>query len=361
MHFVREAMPALIAVLVLAITPAQAGAQSATELIEQAGQHDATQSLGPGVDRQKALELYEKALAAGPDQQQRLQVLFRMAQLHGCIFDRKKGETPDLRKAINLYQEIVESYPPQEPMVMTAIGLISDHYMSLREFDAALTWARRAVEYDTSEAQKNINDIRRKEDSLANTQYAPDERREIIERAIRSASLVEDLQAMKAGRVAAVDRVARAAELMDPLRAHGELKAIADKYAGTPVGDRASRKFQEAMDRWASLWAPNFELPQDPEAAWQPASDAAIISNRNDTGAEVRPGPSIEIITGPGAPEPNTTTKPKTAVPLTESPRAPPIILLSACTVVAAGLIALGLAALRTRRKTLSRSAEHDT
>lgn len=357
----RKVLALLALALSMAWSPTQVRAETATELIEQAGQYDATQTLGPGVDRQKALELYEKALAAGPDQQQRLQVLFRMAQLHGCIFDPKKGEKPDLRKAVSLYQQIVESYPPEEPMVMTAMGLISDHYTSLREFDAALAWAKRAVEYDTSKAQKNINEIRRKEDSLANTQYTPEERREIIERAIRSTSLVEGLQAMKAGRVAAVDRIARAAEILDPLRAHGELRAIADKYAGTPVGDRASQRLQENMDKWEHLWAPNLGLPQGRETTWQPASDTAITANRNETGAEVRRGPSIEITTGPGPPDPNTTTKPKTAIPLAKSPRAPPAVLLSACIVVAAGLIALGLAALRTRRKTLSRNAEHDT
>ena len=49
MHFVREAVPTLIAILVLAMMPAQAGAaETAAELIEQARQYDCGYTAGPG-------------------------------------------------------------------------------------------------------------------------------------------------------------------------------------------------------------------------------------------------------------------------------------------------------------------------
>ncbi|MHC4364778.1 MAG: FecR domain-containing protein, partial [Planctomycetota bacterium] len=56
------------------------GVITAAELLEQAHKHDAAYALGAGVNRPKALSLYQSALAAGPDQKQRLHVLYRMAQ-----------------------------------------------------------------------------------------------------------------------------------------------------------------------------------------------------------------------------------------------------------------------------------------
>ncbi len=336
-------------------------AQTAAELLEQARQHDAAYVRGDAVDRQKALALYEQALAAQPDPQQRLQTLFRMAQLEGCIYDRSKGEKPDFRKAINFYQQIVESYPPEEPMVLNAIGLISDHYTSLRDFDAALTWAKRAIDYDTAKAEERLQNIERRRDSLLTTEYSEAERHALTDEAVRSAPLWQELQQMKAGRVTAVDRLAHVAELVDPLRAHGELRAIADKYSGTPIGDRATQKLQEMMDRQASLWTPNLTLPQAPASSVQPAGSAPVMGPRGPEGVETPPGPRDATTPGPQAPDPNTTTKPKRAVPLTKSPRAPPLPRLLTYFVVAAGLTTLGLAARKVRKKTLVRNSHHET
>ncbi len=358
---IRRTLLPLIALLLSASWPGRvARAETAAELIERARQYDSGYTIGPEASRQKAIELYGQALAAGPDNQQRLETLFRMAQLHGCIFDRQKGERPDFRRAISFYQQVVESCPPEDPRAITAMGLISDHYTSLGEFDVALTWAKRAVEYDTTRAEENIREVHRKVDSLAATEYTPAERREIMERAVHNAAFQEDLTRMKAARVAAVDRVACVAEQVDPLRAHGELRAIADKYAGTPVGDRAAQRLQEVMDKQLDLWAPTLGQPQDSPATWRSASDTAISPNI-PRGLEATPHPSIEITGGPEPPEPNATAKPQGAVGPTESPRAPPLVLLSACLAVAAGLAVAGLAALRIRRRTLRRNREHET
>lgn len=349
-------LAALGLLLQVAWPPNRAAAQTAAELIEQARRCDAAYNIGPQVDRRKAIELYERAMTAGPDRQQRLETLFRMAQLHGCVFDPRKGERPDFPRAISLYQQIVGSYPPEEPLVMAAIGLISDHYAALQRFDAALTWARRAVEYDTTKAQEHINDIHRRQDSLATTRYSPEERREIIEQAVRSAPLQDELERMKAGRVAAVDRVASAARMLGPLQEHGELRALADRYRGTPVGDRAAQRLQEAMDKQRDLWGPSMELPPGPASTLEPAGNTPGLLTRGQQDMEAPPGPNTETTTGSKAPLSHTTRKPIGAVPLTESPRAPPLLLVSACVAVAAGL-----AARRIRRKTLSRNQEHET
>ncbi len=343
----------LLLVVLCAAWPAGAlRAQTAAELIEQARQCDPTYVIGPGANRSKAMELYEKALTAGIEGQPRLDTLFRMGQLYGSILDRQKGESPNYHKAIGYYQQIVESCPPEEPMVLTAIGLISDHYGALNEFDAALTWAKRAVEYDTAKAQQHIQEIHRKVDSLAQVRYTPLERQAILEQKVRSTVLQDDLQRMQEARVAGVDRLARVAQFIDPLRTHGELRTIADKYAGTSVGDRASQRLQEAMDKDASFWAPSLATPRGPAPSLQPPASAPALPTREQNGMKSASGPSIEIIAGPNAPEPNTTEKPKAAVPLAKSPRAPPLGLPSACLAAAAGLLLLGWTARKMRTKT---------
>lgn len=352
MSLARLALSRLSLVLLLAVWPlGGVHAQTAAELIEQARQCDPGSAGGAALDRQKALGLYEKALAAQPEPAQRLDCLFRMAQLHGCVFDPRKGERPDFRKAIGCYQQIVESYPPEEPLVLTAIGLLSDHYTTLHEYDAALAWARRAVDYDTSQAEKRIQEIQRREASLGSTEYSPDERRAIMEQSVRSASLQRDIQQMQARRVTAVDRVARAATYLDPLRAHGELRAIADRYAGTAIGDRAARRLQESMDKRWDLWTPDLKPPAGPPAAFQAGGGAWGLSLRDPNPA----APPTHSVGGtdPGsrAPEPNMTHLPALAVPLTELPRAPPRVPVFAG-VAAAGLLMLGLTALIIRRKT---------
>jgi tetratricopeptide (TPR) repeat protein len=342
-------------VLWLAAGPlGSAHAQTAAELVEQARQWDPGYAASAAVDRQKALQLYEKALTAQPDPAQRLDCLFRMAQLHGCIFDRRKGEQPDLHKAIGLYQQIVEAYSSDEPQVVTAMGLISDHYMTLRQFDAALLWANRTVDYDTAKAQQRLQEIYRREASLAGTTYSPEERRAIMEQAVRSGPLRENLQRMETRRVAAVDRVARAALQLDPVRAYGELRAIADRYAGTPVGDRATERLQEIMDRQADLWAPNLTLPQGSASTLQSEGQTPLLLPPDQQGMDMSPGAGSPADTGRQAPPPNTSTRPKRPTPLAESPRAPPWVRWFVCLSLAAGLaLVAGLAARRTRGKTL--------
>jgi hypothetical protein len=341
----------LLAVSLLAGPVSTLRAEGVTELIEQARQCDPSYTIGPQVSRSQAMELYEKALTAGiTDPRQQLDVLFRMGQLSGSILDRAQGEKPNFRKAIGFYQRIVESYPPEEPMVITAMGLISDHYTSLREPEAALAWAQRTLAQDSARIQGAIKTIEQQLDSLAQRQYTPAERRAILDQRRRRVALQDSVRRIEKDRVTAVDRIAHASELIDPLRAYGELQRIADKYSGTPVGDRALQRLRENMDRSPELWAPRVGPPPSPAAAWRPASGAAVLLTRDYNEVEAPSRPSLETPTGPSSPEPGTTEEPRAAVPLTESPRAPPLALLAAGIVAAASLIIFGLAARRMRK-----------
>jgi tetratricopeptide (TPR) repeat protein len=325
---------------------------TAAELIEQAHQYDGRYNATEQANQQKAISLYAEALEAKPDSSQRLHILYRMAQLNGCIYNRQKGERPDYRKAIELYKEIVESYPPEEPLVLKAMGFISDHYTSLREFEAALRWAKRALEYDTTKVEEKIADIQRKLESLKDVRYAPDERQAIIEEALlRRPVLRENLEKVKRDRVIAVDRIAHSAELIDPLRAHGELRSIVQKYGGTPIGRRAAQRLQENMDRWPDLWVPDDQLPGDhSESSLQVGPGNASALGQGAEGLGPRPDGGLRAATGPLSQGGQRNEKPNNDVLEDEQPRAPPLGTLSACIVGAVGLIIIGVAAPRMRR-----------
>ncbi|UCG49336.1 MAG: hypothetical protein JSU94_06035 [Phycisphaerales bacterium] len=324
---------------------------TAAELIEQARLYDGMYCPREKASQQTAIGLYSKVLDATPNDRQRLHALFRMAQLHGCIFDRQKGERPDYRKAIGCYEQIVDSYPPEEPMVMTAMGLISAHYTTLREFETALKWAKKALEHDTSAAEKRIKDVAVKAKSLSNVRYPEPERMAIIEDAVRVFPLRDDLEKIKRQRIYAVDRIAQTAELIDPLRAHGELRAIAEKYAGTPVGERAVQRLRDGMDKWPDLWAPDDELPRGPASAWQAAPPVPITFRRDPGGVEEPRDAGLGTNNRLSAPEPNAAEKRRSDIPLANAPRAPPALLAILTIVGAAGIAVLAHAVFAARKK----------
>ncbi|MHC4705179.1 MAG: hypothetical protein ACYTFQ_31905 [Planctomycetota bacterium] len=97
---------------ILAVSPGAQG-QTASELIEHAHKYDNMYVSSSDASQQKALEFYQAALRAGPDDKQQLHILYRMAQLYGSAYEVQKGEKPDFRKAIQLNEQIIDSYPPE--------------------------------------------------------------------------------------------------------------------------------------------------------------------------------------------------------------------------------------------------------
>ena len=97
----------LVAVICVMSLAFRSNAETAGELIAQAHKHDNMYTLGPEASQQKALSFYESALAAEPDEKQRLHILYRMAQLCGSSYDLSKGEKPDFHKANRTFWTIV--------------------------------------------------------------------------------------------------------------------------------------------------------------------------------------------------------------------------------------------------------------
>lgn len=86
--------------LLLSAGFAQAQETDTEDFIRQAHQYDNMYALGPQTSQQAALRLYEQALTTEPDDQQRLHILYRMAQLNGSAYQLEKGEKPDFHRAI---------------------------------------------------------------------------------------------------------------------------------------------------------------------------------------------------------------------------------------------------------------------
>lgn len=224
--------------------------KTAAEFINQAHKHDNMYASDSESDQQKALRFYESALAEGPDEKQRLHILYRMGQLYGSAYQLEKGEKPDFHKAISLYKKIVDSYPPEEPLVYKAMSSLCDHYTTLRDFETALGWSKKVLEYNTTE-QLESGGINRKS----------------IDRVRRYQRI-------------AVDQVAYTANHIDYLRTHGELRAIADKYYGTFIAERASELLAENMDKMPDLWSPQNDFPLPENSTLQAHSPVPAAFNQ---------------------------------------------------------------------------------
>jgi tetratricopeptide (TPR) repeat protein len=214
------------------------------ELIRQAHKHDNMYTLGPEASQQKALSFYQSALAAEPDKKQRLHILYRMAQLNGSAYQLEKGEKPDFQEAIKLYKEIINSYPPDEPLVYKAMSSISSHYTTLREFETAIDWSKKALEYDTEKMARKLETIEKLIESLEQhgdsmTFQERYQAAEQIEQAYSLRKTVDThgqargtlpfglLDKIRRYQKIAVDQVAYTTNIIDPTAAIGELGGIA--------------------------------------------------------------------------------------------------------------------------------------
>ena len=90
MKLANSAVLKLLVILVIATTAKAGSAGKINDLINQARKYDSAYTLGPQTSQQKALEFYQSALTAGPDKEQRLNILYRMGQLNGCAYKTKR-------------------------------------------------------------------------------------------------------------------------------------------------------------------------------------------------------------------------------------------------------------------------------
>ena len=341
---------------------AAAFAQNVAELIEQAHECDNMYTLGPERSQQKALDLYQAALEAGADEKQRLHILYRMAQLYGSAYELQKGEKPDFRKAIQLYERIIDSYSPEEPLVYKAMVSIGDHYTTLWEFEKALKWHKKALQYDTGPMAEELNTLKNKE--MPRMQFTPDGPRpeplteeqllELKKQHKRTRLLEKSLRKIKCYQEFAVDQVAYSAGLIDPLRAHGELRAVIDRHSGTFIAERAAERLKENMDRMPRLWEPKEDFPLPGNASLQPGGASASGISQTKHSIET-PSDKVPVLTRQKVSlEPDTPGKTQENKHPAKEPRAPPVSYLSKLSIAAVALLFLVVAAVLIRNKVTS-------
>lgn len=316
------------------------------ELIGQAHKHDNMYTLGPEASQQRALSFYESALAAEPDRKQRLHILYRMAQLNGSAYQLEKGEKPNFQEAIRLYKEIINSYPPDEPLVYKAISSISSHYTSLREFETAIEWSKKALEYDTEKIARQLEDMEKLRESLEQhgDSMTAQERYRAAEQIEKVYSLKEALDKIKRYQEIAVDQVAYSANLINPSAAIGELGSIARKYSGTFIADRAAVRIRETMAAMKEILEPageEFPTPSGQTLHANVATPTALSQNQKGVliQSDIIPG----VTENRYFVEPNTTEIPQKEKYVSMNPRAPPRNYLLKCIIGAAGLIVFSL------------------
>jgi tetratricopeptide (TPR) repeat protein len=322
---------ALVFVLPTAWALSETSPRNAAELIARAHGHDNMYTLGPEASQERAVQLYELALQADPNERERLHILFRMAQLYGSAYQVEKGEKPNFRKAIDLCQQIIDTYPPEEPLVVRAMIEIGDHYVSLWEFERAVEGFKKTLTYDTGRLETLAASL----EERGQHQEAEALRRTVAE--------------IKRYQEIAVDQVAYSAGLIDPLRAHGELRSIADRYAGTFIGDKASQLLQENMDKLSGLWMPDRSGEpastqfHDGNSPFGVLTDAPRgIEPRSEKVEPEAAAPHLLLLEASAKPQPARHTA---------EARAPPRGRIVLCLAVAAGLVCLGLAGVALQTK----------
>ena len=315
----------LLVVLLLATTMVKAeSTKTAAEFINQAHKHDNMYASDAESDQQKALRFYESALAEGPDEKQRLHILYRMGQLNGSAYQLEKGEKPDFLKAISLYKKIIDSYPPEEPLVYKAMSSICDHYTTLRDFESAIEWGKKVLEYTPSKTAEQLESGK-------------------IDR--KTAGRIRRYQRI------AVDQVAYTADHISYLRTHGELRAIAGDYAGTFIGRRAEELLVENMDKMHDLWAPQNDFPLPENSTLQAHSPVPAAFNQIPKNIQVQSDEITEEKPKKDKVQISNTEILQKEKMLPEEARAPPKGFFVECIITAAGFIVLGFAAVIFRKR----------
>lgn len=337
----------LLPVLLLAATTLNAEEpDKVAELIRQAHKHDNMYNLGPEASQQRALSFYESALAAEPDKKQRLHILYRMAQLKGSAYQLEKGEKPDFKEAIRLYKEIINSYPKDEPLVYKAMSSISSHYTTLREFETAIEWSKKVLEYDTEKMARKLEEMEKLRETLEQhgDSMTAQERYQAAEQIEQVFSLKKVLDKIKRCQEIAVDQVAYTANIIDPSAAIGELGSIARKYSGTFIADRAAEHIRETMARMTEYLEPgNEEFPTPTGQSLHANVSAPVALSQTQKDTLVQSDIVPQVTENRHFVEPNSTEIPQKEKYVSMKPRAPPKNYLLKCIIGAAGLIVFSL------------------
>ena len=347
MKLVTNTLLKLLPVLLLATATLKAeDPDKVAELIRQAHKHDNMYTPDREASQQKALSFYQSALAAEPDKKQRLHILYRMAQLNGSAYQLEKGEKPNFKEAIELYKEIINSYPKDEPLVYKAMSSISDHYTTLREFETAIEWSKKTLEYDTEKIVRQLEAIEKLRETIEQhgDSMTAQQQQQAEKQILQAYSLRKVLDKIKRYQVIAVDQVAYSANIIDPSIAIGELGSIAQKYAGTFIADRAAERIRETTAGLMEYLEPgNEDFPTPSGQTLQANVSTPIALSQNQKGSLIQSDIIPQVTENRHFVEPNTTEIPQKEKFVSRKPRAPPGNYLLKCIIGAAGLFIFSL------------------
>ena len=291
---------ALTIVLMSAVSPSKAQSRNtAVDIINEAHNYDISYTSGSTTNRQRALSLYSSALEAEPDDGQRLHILYRMAQLNGTNYRLDRGEKPDFHKAIELYKEIIDLYPPEEPLVHQAAILISSHYTSLGEFIKALEWSKKVFEFDTTNMAEQIYALKQETKAYeldpsesGSVRLTREERNNFKTQYRKLRNLKNNLAKIQRFQEIAVRQLAFCAGSIDPLIAHGELRSLTKEHYDGPIAEEATRLLAMNMDEMADLWAPPLdEMPVIAKASESTLLVSNIVPQKSTNVEKAEPVP----------------------------------------------------------------------
>jgi tetratricopeptide (TPR) repeat protein len=297
-------------------------AETAAELIAQARQYDCGYTAGPEASQAKALEIYRKALAAHPDPPQRLQILFRLAQLHSTAYLVHQGEKPNYLQAISCYQQILATYPTDEPLVVQSMTALADCFINLRRFDEALYWSKRTLGVSTRTLEEKVKASETQDLSRHGQRrdpLAPDLP------LINPVPLQRTLRQVQGAQCAAVDQIAEAAGCLDSLRADARLQTLVEEYPGTCIARRARAVLDRRAATAANALAPGRHLPLDSETLMAHGAAPAATLPSDPTGADLNPSAAVTLpAAGDTVPAGQTDGPSQRPIP-SRSPRGPPL------------------------------------
>jgi tetratricopeptide (TPR) repeat protein len=271
------------------------GSKEAADMVRQARTYDPMYAK-TGVDRGKAIELYEKAISLQPDAPMNACLANRIAQLYAIPYDPKRGTRPDRAKAVEWWRRCTEySNPCQLLWAQAHMGIGCTMLLGGKPETAA-------DEFETI-LGLDILDIKwpawRKKPDLAHPAGRENYEREMIR--LRDEAEKISLQA--------VDKVHYALVRWDGAEAAKRLARIAREYEGLPVGDRAQQLARQALAEGSRSVFRSRELARTPpdDVLGPPAH--ACDAKGTPAAASSPPLPRRKVVQG-RAPVPSATEPP---------------------------------------------------
>jgi tetratricopeptide (TPR) repeat protein len=320
----------LLGAVIFSASAVANNSDTVAELIEEAHKYDNMWATSQDANRQSALKFYNAALGADPDEDQRLHIIYRMAQLYGSAYQLEKDEKPDFRKAIELNKQILDSYPFEEPLVFKAMISIGDHHITLWEFEDALKYFGKALEYNVSELEQHLASIIDDEE----------QENQII-------TLKSNIARIKQYQIIAVNQAEYAATLIHPICAKAVLQNVAGTHSNSFIGEHAAERLEmlaNNMDEMLDLQTPILDMEMITGK-----SDSAVSAAQGETIVNLQK--SIQISPANDVNTPTERPRPREGGYIAEHSRDSPSRYHSKSIVGVAVFITIGLAAFIIRKK----------